>query len=214
MNDSKLPESPHGDGEMPANDDRMREPFFFRWLFVCISGLMPFSIVDWTFSDLAFQGYVTISVAALAATVKSRQFRRIATVVSIILAVLFLTSLPVLFPLRTPLKGGHFEDVPLAEVLEYISRQKPTRLYWRFHVPGQAMTRRRITVELSDGLTLGEALHKVAAASGCEFHWGWHKFMGCDTSPICASFHFRGVGAPVDHERLDSVIIDRHEVLP
>jgi hypothetical protein len=179
----------------------------------CFLGMLILSLLGWAFYDLAMMGYCVIAAAYLAVTARTRSVRWITSAGAVVMAALFLLSLPETLPLQARVRGARFVDASVAEVLQHIARQRTTAPYWRFYVVDEATSRRRVAVALREGGSLREALDAVAGASGCEYRWNWHKLCGNEPRPLCAEFRFRQAGAPIADPWDWILLIDRHGVL-
>ncbi len=189
----------------------MKEPLIGR-LALCLFGLVLWSSLLWTFSDLALAGYFVVAGSYLAITARTRPVRWIASAATTGAAALFLLLLPEAFPLQARIRGARFEDTPVAEVLCHIARQKTTAPSWRFYAVDEPTSSRRVSVTVREGASLREALDAVAAASGCEYRWNWHKSCGNADRPLCAEFWFRRAGLPTADPCDWVLLIDRHGV--
>jgi hypothetical protein len=152
---------------------------------------------QWTFQDVALLIAVTIVFVVLFLMTVAKAGRKalVFLAVALIPLTFLLVKLPILYPLRTHLKGGAFQSVPLATVLQHISEQKPDVPIWRFEVYDKKAAESLITVTLPDSCTLQQVLDRVAECVQCDYDWCWHKCCGNEPSPGCATFRLRGRGS-------------------
>jgi hypothetical protein len=187
----------------------MRRSLVNRWV-LGLLGLQVWTMLPWTFHDLALLAYGLAVIAFLALTTRSRPVRLGLTGLAIFGAVHFAYQLPATFPLQARVSEARFVDAPLATVLQHIARQGATDPHWRFVIGDEQAASAIVTVAIPDGCSLREALGIVARAARCEYTWNWNLGCGNAPRPLCAVFHFRTAGVLVKDPWACVVLVDHH----
>jgi hypothetical protein len=180
----------------------------------CLLVLMVVTLGDWTFKDIAlFAAAASLNLFFFVLlVVRRRKGRLLFLTLAAVFLIVLVVRLPVLFPLRTHIRGRAFHDAPLERVLQHISAQRQEWPRWRFEVYDERAAKETVTVTIPQNCTLRQALDCIAQAIQCDYDWVWHKACGNEPTPGCATFRLWRPGNTITSLSDYFLFVDGHDV--
>ena len=130
------------------------------------------------------------------ATATSLLRRTVYALSALFCLVLLSNQLTYFRPLQQPVPGTQFVDMALPDVLHAIAKQRQVKPYRKFAIFDEQTFNKRITIEIPDHCTLGQALEIIANATDTHFDWHWWSWCGNTYPPTTANVHFYTAGTP------------------
>ena len=84
-------------------------------------------------------------------------------------AAVYATAKSPLFPFRTRIPAVHYDSAPLPAVLQDLAKMKDRHPALRFVLYSDALTNATVTIDSSEGLTIGDVLRRILDNLNCTY---------------------------------------------
>jgi hypothetical protein len=145
-------------------------------IFIILSVIIMIATPPFTYLIISWVAAICSLIMLLFTNKKLFNFKKCLFIISFLLAC-YLTGISEINPLNARLKGGQFNDVSVAEILQHFAKQKTN---WSFVLVGEQLSTKRASVFIPDGITFEQVLNTISNSTDSDYCWYRHSFCGND----------------------------------
>jgi hypothetical protein len=159
-----------------------------KLLFIALFAIFLMGLVfgvPWNFLSVAWRAWLALVFAAVALAARPRWVCLAYAALTVFMLAWASTYFCEAFPMRLQLQKKSFVNRSVHSILWQISQQRDRPPRWRFFVHPDIASQ-NISMQISEGDSLEEALNRVCHAADGQFDWHWHDACGNAPTPLCA----------------------------
>ena len=102
-------------------------------------------------------------------------------------------------PLSVRIQGGQFDNVPVAEILQYFAKQRDGHSRWSFVLIGDKLPTQKVSLLIPDDTSFQEVLDTISQATECNYKWYRYRFCGNDPGTGSIRFELSQANENAEH---------------